>query len=57
MEIFLEVLLLYRTILDILSFVSFFVLFSHKKLSIFLSRTVKNCFGVLMRRTLNSFGG
>ena len=44
----LEVLLLYRIILAILGF-----LFFHMKLTIVLSRSVKNCVGILMGIVLN----
>lgn len=49
-----EVLLLFKTVLAILDFLSF-----HMKLKIMLSRSVKNYFGILVYMTLNlylSFG-
>ena len=45
-----EILLLYRIILSSLSF-----LFYHIKLSIVLSKSIKNCVGILMVITLNHF--
>ena len=44
----LEILLLYRTVLAILNFLLF-----HMKLSIVLSRSVKNCVGTLMVIVIN----